>query len=161
MARVSKQDFEEATGPVQVCAGHEARAEAAIHAMHQIWDEKNTEEILLIDASNAFNSLNHKVALHNILILCRRPAITRINTYRRPSRLFVVGGRELQSQEGATQGDPLAMLFYTVSVAALLVFLHIKLTEVKRAWFRGVATGETWEDESPPHFHSGSPSRYV
>ena len=49
-------------------AGHEAGAEAAIHAMHQIWDEENTEGILLIDARNAFNSLNRKVALPNILI---------------------------------------------------------------------------------------------
>ena len=134
LARVFKQDFEEATGPVQVCARHEAGAEAAIHVMHQIWDKKNTEEMLLIDANNAFNSLNRKVALHNILILCPRPAITIINTYRRPSRLFVAGGRELQSQEGATQGDPLPIPFYTVSVAALIVFLQIKLTEVKQAW---------------------------
>ncbi len=85
-----KQDFKEATGPIQVCAGHEAGAEAAIHAMQQVWEEENTEGILLIDASNAFNSLNRQVALHNILLLCPRPAISIINTYRNPTRLFIV-----------------------------------------------------------------------
>ena len=88
LASVFKLDFKEAAGPIQVCVGHEAGAEAAIHAMRQIWDEGNTEEILLIDARNAFNSLNRKVALHNILILCPRPAITIINTY--PKALSII-----------------------------------------------------------------------
>ena len=76
-----KQDLKEAAGPIQVCAGHEAGAEAAIHAMQSIFDEDNTQGIFLIDATNAFNSLNRKVAMHNILILCPRAALTIINTY--------------------------------------------------------------------------------
>ena len=59
-----KQDLKEAAGPIQVCAGHEAGAEAAIHAMQSIFDEDNTQDILLIHATNAFNSLNRKVAMH-------------------------------------------------------------------------------------------------
>ena len=86
----------------------------------QIWDEENTEGILLIDASNAFNALNRRVALHNILVVCPRPAMAIINTYRNPSRLFIVGGGELQSQEGTTQCDPLAMPFYAISVVVLM-----------------------------------------
>ena len=131
LAKDFKMDFKETAGPIQVCAGHEAGAEAAIHAMEQIWDEENTEGILLIDASNAFNALNRRVALHNILILCPRPAMAIINTYRNPSRLFIVGGGELQSQEGTTQGDPLAMLFYAISIVVLMSFLNAKLAEVK------------------------------
>ena len=46
-----KQDLKEAAGPIQVCAGHEAGAEAAIHAMQSIFDEDNTQGILLIDAT--------------------------------------------------------------------------------------------------------------
>ena len=128
------------TGPIQVCAGHEAGAEAAIHAMQQVGEEENTEEentegILLIDASNAFNSLNRQVALHNILLLCPRPAISIINTYRNPARLFIVGGGELRSQEGTTQGDPLAMPFYAISVMVLISFLHDAYDMVKQVWF--------------------------
>ena len=119
-----KQDLKEAAGPIQVCAGHEAGAEAAIHAMQSIFDKDNTQGILLIDATNAFNSLNRKVAMHNILILCPRAALTIINTYRLPSRLFLAGGGEMSSQEGTTQGDPLAMPFYAVSISIIIYFLR-------------------------------------
>ena len=112
-----------------MCADHEAGAEAAIHAMQQIRDEESIEGILLIDASNAFNSLNRRVALHNIQIVCPRPAT--INTYRNPSRLlFVIGGEEMLSGEGTTQGDPLAMPFYAVSIFVLISYLHTNLEGV-------------------------------
>ena len=58
LAKDFKMDSKEAAGPIQVCAGHGSGAEAAIHAMQQIWDEENTEGVLLIDASYAFNALN-------------------------------------------------------------------------------------------------------
>ena len=32
-----------------------------------------------------------------------------VNAYRAPARLIVIGGEELLSSEGTTQGDPLAM----------------------------------------------------
>ena len=50
---------------LQVCAGHEAGCELIIHAMHKIYEEES-EVILLVDASNAFNSVNRKTFLHNI-----------------------------------------------------------------------------------------------
>ena len=59
-----KIDFKEAVGPIQVRAGHQAGAEAAIHAMQTIFQEENTEGVLLIDASNVFNSMNRAVTLH-------------------------------------------------------------------------------------------------
>ena len=135
-----KQDLKEAAGPIQVCAGHEAGAEAAIHAMQSIFDEDNTQGILLIDATNAFNSLNRKVAMHNILILCPRAALTIINTYRLPSRLFLVGGGEMSSQEGTTQGDPLAMPFYAVSISIIIYFLRSEFESEKQVWLADDAT---------------------
>ena len=135
-----KQDLKEAAGPVQVCAGHEAGAEAAIHAMQSIFDEDNTQGILLIDATNAFNSLNRKVAMHNILILCPRAALTIINTYRLPSRLFLAAGGEMPSQEGTTQGDPLAMPFYAVSISIIIYFLRSEFESVKQVWLADDAT---------------------
>ena len=59
---VIKSDVLEAAGTLQLCAGHEAGCEAAIHSMHRIFHDATTEAVLLVDANNAFNSLNCKVA---------------------------------------------------------------------------------------------------
>ena len=129
-----KQDLKDAAGPIQVCAGHEAGAETAIHAMQFIFDEDNTQGILLIDAANAFNSLNRKVAMHTILILCPRAALIINNMYRFPSRLFLAGEGEMSSQEGTTQGDPLDMPFYAVSISIIIYFLRSEFESVKQVW---------------------------
>ena len=47
-----------AVGPMQLSAGQEAGAEAAIYAMQDIFANEDTKAILLIDAENAFNSIN-------------------------------------------------------------------------------------------------------
>ena len=60
----------------------------------------------LVDASNAFKSLNRQVALHNIRHLCPSLATILINTYREPTELFV-DSEVLWSEEGTTQDDPL------------------------------------------------------
>ena len=46
---ISKQDVMKAAGSLQVCAGQEAGAEAAIHAVHDIFKDHITEAVLLID----------------------------------------------------------------------------------------------------------------
>ena len=56
---VVRQDVQEASGAVQLCAGQIAGIEAAVHAVRSQNDE--TEAILLVDASNAFNSLNQSL----------------------------------------------------------------------------------------------------
>ena len=53
--RVAKEDVINSVGSLQVCAGQNAGAKAAIHAMHDIYENNDTEAILLIDAENAFN----------------------------------------------------------------------------------------------------------
>jgi len=45
---------------LQDCAGQVAGCEAAIQAMKDIFDEEDTEAVILIDAANAFNSINRK-----------------------------------------------------------------------------------------------------
>ena len=57
-------------GATQVCAGHISGSEAATQAMHNIFESDETDVALLIDASNAFNSLNRAAALHNVRVLC-------------------------------------------------------------------------------------------
>ena len=74
----------------------------------------------LIDAETAFNSINHKVMLHNLEFICSIIATYIINCYATPS---IVSGREILSSEGATQGDPTAMGAYALSILQLFKFL--------------------------------------
>ena len=89
-------------GPLQVATGLQEGAEAAIHSMKLIFEQNSTDGVILIDASNAFNSLNRKAALHNIRIICPEFSIVLINAYRLPVRMFIQGGEEILSVEGTT-----------------------------------------------------------
>ena len=94
---------------MQVCAGQKSNSEVAIHAMSKIFHGEDTDEVPVTDASNAFSSLNRMTTLRNILVTCPIIAPDAVNTYRNPARLLVVGGHELLSAEGTSQGDPLSM----------------------------------------------------
>ena len=153
VAKVTKPDVIDASGSLQVYTGHKSGSEAAIHAMRELFEHDNSEAVLLIDASNAFNSLNRAAALHNIRVLCPSIATYAINTYREPARLFIVGGQELRSSEGTTQGDPLAMSLYAISLQPLITRLQVK-SAASQCWYAEDATGcgslgdvNTWWDE--------------
>ena len=123
--KVTKPDVIDASGSLQVCEGHKSENEAAIHAMRDIFHADETDAVLLIDASNTFNALNRTAALNNIRVLCPTIATYANNTYWHPARLFVTGGKELRSEEGTTQGDPLAMSLYAISLQPLITRLQI------------------------------------
>ena len=65
-----KPEILAATAPLQASAGLEGGVEAAIHALRTMYEDEDTHGILLIDADNAFNRLNRKVALHNTSVVC-------------------------------------------------------------------------------------------
>lgn len=134
LSRCAKVSIKEAAGPLQTCAGHGAGAEAAIHAMREIFKDEGSDAVLLIDASNAFNCLNRSVALHNIQIICPMISTYLINTYRAPANLFVAGGKTILSMEGTTQGDPLAMPWYSLCTTLLIECLRQKIPEAKQVW---------------------------
>ena len=75
--------------------------------------------MVLVDASNAFNSLYRSVACHNFRVLRQACPTFAFNMYRAPARLFVTGGEELISAEGTRQGDPLAVCMYALSLQPL------------------------------------------
>ena len=106
---ISKSKLIETVGCLQTCTGQSTGCEAAIHAMKEIYDEDDTYCILLFDATNAFNSLNRNTLLHNIHIICPVIAMYTNNCYRFWARLIVNCGSEIHSNEGTTQGDPIAM----------------------------------------------------
>ena len=136
-----KEEIREAASPLHVCAGHNAGAEAAIHAMSQVFEEEGTDGILLIDASNAFKQMNRSVASHSIQITCKEMVLYVINTYRSPSRLFICGGGEILSQEGTTQGDSLAMPWYSVNTSIMIKNLRAHCPMVKQVWLADDSAG--------------------
>ena len=89
VTKVTKPDVIDASGSLQVCAGHKSGSEAAIHAMRELFEHDNSDAVLLIDASNAFNSLNRAAALHNIRVLSPSIVTYAINTDREPAHLFI------------------------------------------------------------------------
>ena len=131
--KIAKRDVVEASGSLQLCAGQKSGSEAAIHAMHRIFEADDTDAVLLVDASNAFNALNRAAALHNIRVLCPVIAVYAINTYRLSARLFITGGKEITSAKGTTQGDPLAMALYALSIEPM--------SDAKQCWFADDASG--------------------
>ena len=138
---VSRSRNSRARWTLQVSTGLKGGAEAAIHAMKKIFEEDNTDAVILVDAANAFNRLNRKAALHNIQYLCPPFATVLINTYRLPARLFLSGGGEILSVEGTTQGDTIAMAFYGIGTKPILTRLREEVPEVKQVWLADDATG--------------------
>ena len=51
---IAGHDVEKAAGPIQVCPCQVGECEVAVHAMHQIFLDPETESGLLVDATNAF-----------------------------------------------------------------------------------------------------------
>ena len=99
-------------GSLQICAGQEAGCESIIHAMHAI-----------VDASNAFNSINKNVFLHNITIIFPAIAIYVKNFYCLHSQLFIIGGNEIRSCEGTTQGNPIAMAVFAIAIIPMTIMI--------------------------------------
>ena len=124
--KVVKGEIQEATGSKQLCTVQISGVEGAIHMARECC-MKDTEAVLLIDASNAFNSLNH-VALHNIQFTCPKLSTVLYNTYRAPSDLYI--DEVILSQEGTTQGDPLAMPTYALATIPLIDQLPHNITQI-------------------------------
>ena len=128
---IAKEDVQNAVGNLQVCAGQHAGAEAAIHAMREVYNNEECEAVLLVDASNAFNTLNRQAMMHNVGILCPTLRSFVENTYKKPTDLFLSKGLKIVSEEGTTQGDPIAMSVYALSLVALQKKIDFQKTGTK------------------------------
>ena len=71
----------EVTHPLQLCTGHISGCEAGAHSMRCLYNDTNTEAILMIDATNASNSLDRETALRNIQVMCPPVAPFLVNIY--------------------------------------------------------------------------------
>ena len=116
---ITKPDIQDASGCQQMCDGQISGIEGVVHRAHQAFDSAECEATVLIDATNAFNSLSCQVALHNIRCLSPPIATILVNSYRAPSKLFV-DCDVILSQEGTAQGNPLAMAMYGLATIPLI-----------------------------------------
>ena len=105
--KVVKQNIQEIIGSIQLCAGQNAGCEAAFHAMEHLYTGDDTEAMILVDASNRLNR-----QVHNSCIF--------------------VDGQCILSEEGTTQGDPLAMAMYAIGTLPLICRLD---GIAKQAWY--------------------------
>ena len=119
-------------GSTQLCLGQKCGIEHAIHSIRDAFDKPEAEAVLQIDATNAFNSLNRSLALANISKTCPSLIFALRNSYANPSHLYV-NGQVILSQEGTTQGDPLAMAMYGVALLPLVKILEDPKTVQK--WY--------------------------
>ena len=129
-------DIAEATGPSQVCVGQDAGCKAAIHTMRDLFWDDRTEATLLVDASNAFNSVNtrqHYITF--LLYVYYALSMVLHNTCSAPTQIFVTGQVEISSCEGATQGYPLSMSMYALAMMPLIRKLHSTVPDASRVWF--------------------------
>ena len=127
VALVTRSDLEEVCGVDQLCSGLRSGLEGAIHAVHELFDENYNLGwgLLLVDATNAFNSVNRVAALWNVRVLWPRCSRFLFNTYCGYASLLLQDGNKcLLSKEGITQGDPLSMMLYAVAVLPLIHFLR-------------------------------------
>jgi len=106
----TRVDFELAYGSDQLCGDVKSGIEGAIHAMSSLFLQYGSAsgwDVLLVDASNAFNSLNRVTLLWNVRVLWPRCSRFVFNTYQGWATLVVRGSEEcLHSMEGVTQGIP-------------------------------------------------------
>ena len=65
---ILKDDIQRSAGLLQTATGLKAEAEAAIYSTRRIFENSSTEAVILVDVNIAFNSINRKVALHNIQV---------------------------------------------------------------------------------------------
>ena len=91
MRKVAMSAFSENVTTVSSDAhmcGRSLGSEAAIHALRIIFQHENSDTVILIDATNAFNNLNREVFLHKIKFICPEIATYVNNCYSVPARLF-------------------------------------------------------------------------
>ena len=122
----------DAAGSLQLCAGQDSGIEAAIHAMREVFNDSTTEAVLLANVTNTFNSLHREAALRNVQHLCPSLAPVVINAYQQLANLHV-GGETISSEEGMTQGDPIAMVMYAVAIIPLL--RSVATERATQAWY--------------------------
>ena len=140
----TRVDAELACGTDQLCGGVKGGIEGAVHAMNDLFALHSNSAtgwgVLLVDASNAFNTINRVALLWNARILWTRCSRFLFNTYQGWAALVIRGSDKfLFSREGVTQGDPLSMFMYAIGTLPLIQSL--RNLDVTQVWYADDASG--------------------
>ena len=92
--------------------------------MYDIYNDDLSEVVLLVNAENEFNLINGNIMLHNISVLYPILSTYVSNCYQSAVHLFLIGGKEILSKEGTSQGNSTSIGPYALGVTLLLRFLH-------------------------------------
>ena len=115
--------------------------------MQEVDNKNESEALLLVNATDAFYSLNRQVALRNVKILCPNIAEYIENIYKQPSHLYIAGGNRefILSEEETTLGDNCEMEFFAISTVSILKHLHDSTLcdSVWQAWFADDSSATT------------------
>ena len=142
LSQVPRGDLQDCAGSQQLCVGQDGGVEANIHGLKAIFEEEETHGVIQVDARNAFNTINRKVLLKNIGIICPGISVYASNCYAKPARLFVAEGVEIPSAEGTTLGNPIAMPIYALGILPLMSTLDsISQGSIKQTEFADDLTG--------------------
>ena len=110
----------------QLCACHTSSFEAAIQVARSILNHPEAQALLTVNAMNAFNSPNRKVALKTVIKLCPPFSKALLNTHRSDIDLYI-NGETLSSLEGTIQGGSLAMAMYVIATVSLIKKFQMKV----------------------------------
>ena len=86
-----------------VLGSMQAGCEAAVHAVRMIYEDPSNEAVLLIDATNAFNTLNRNGALLNVNKKCL-PTCQSVNQHTTLSSMLMV--RHYSPRKEPPKGTP-------------------------------------------------------
>ena len=143
LIRVAGLEATEAAGVDQLSAGLPAGIEGAIHAAHQAWiDQANAPDFgfLCLDARNAFNEVDRTSMLWTVRHLWPSGARFTFNHYKHWSTVilhdsFAANTISLYSATGVTQGCPLAMLIYGLTLLPFIRRLQHEFPTLLHLWY--------------------------
>ena len=69
IAKVTADEVQQACGVDNLCGGIKAGIEGGVHTVREMFLEEDVQGALLVDASNAFNSLAREATLWNCRIM--------------------------------------------------------------------------------------------
>jgi hypothetical protein len=113
--------------PFQLGVGTPGGCEAAVHATRRFLVNLTDDSVLVkLDFSNAFNSIRRDVfliaAANTVPDICHFCLLAN-----QPISILKYGSMEIESQEGAQQGDPLGPLLFCLGIQSLLTSLASNL----------------------------------
>ena len=141
-----KDDILMAAGPMQLCAGQESGCEAAVHVMQKLFNSPEVEAVLLVDATNAFNSINRQTALRNIQHNCPVISTILINTYRDDVNLFIDGEKLISLYQKKEQLKVIYWQWPMYALALLPLINSLSDDAIKQIWYADDACSFLWPD---------------